>query len=128
MLDRCAREGCLGGFVIHVEGGKGGKDRYLMPSARLLDVLRNYWRTANPREFLFPSDLPGQAISTFAVQHDCKKARQSSGIGKPITPHSLCHAFAIHLLCLTLLPICVASNCYLGTAIRKRCFGPSSVL
>jgi integrase/recombinase XerD len=85
-------------MVIHVVAGKGGKDRYVMLSPRLLDVLRNYWRTASPKELLFQGNLPGQPISTFAVEHACRKARLRSGIGKPITPHSLRHAFAIHLL------------------------------
>jgi len=85
-------------MVIRVEAGKGRKDRYVMLSPRLLDMLRSYWRTARPKEWLFPGDLPGQPISTFAVEHACRKARGEAGITKPVTPHSLRHAFAVHLL------------------------------
>ena len=85
-------------MVICVEEGKGRKDRYVMLSPRLLDVLRTYWRAVHPKNFLFPGDIPDQPISTFAVQHACKKARRRAGIAKPVTPHSLRHAFAVHLL------------------------------
>ena len=85
-------------MVIHVEEGKGRKDRYVMLSPKLLDILRSYWRSARPKEWLFPGDLPRQPISTFAVEHACRKARRQSNIAKPVTPHSLRHSFAVHLL------------------------------
>jgi integrase/recombinase XerD len=85
-------------MVIRVEQGKGRKDRYVMLSPKLLDALRNYWDAGRPRDWLFPGDLPGQPIGPLAVDHACRKARQSSGLAKPITPHALRHAFAVHLL------------------------------
>lgn len=85
-------------MVIRIEEGKGRKDRYVMLSPKLLDVLRNYWRTVRPKQWLFPGDLPGEPITRFAVENACKKARLKSNIGKPVTPHSLRHAFAVHLL------------------------------
>jgi integrase/recombinase XerD len=85
-------------MVIRVEAGKGRKDRYVMLSPKLLDVLRNYWRTARPKQWLFPGDLPGQPITTSAVEAVCRKVRNDAGIEKPVTPHSLRHAFAVHLL------------------------------
>jgi integrase/recombinase XerD len=85
-------------MVIRVEDGKGRKDRYVMLSPRLLDILRDYWRAARPKEWLFPGDLPGQPITPDAVQLACQKARSRSGIAKPVTPHSLRHTFAVHLL------------------------------
>jgi integrase/recombinase XerD len=85
-------------MIIRVAEGKGRKDRYVMLSPKLLDLLRDYWRTARPQEWLFPGDPPGQPITRFAVENACKKARQKSNIGKPVTPHSLRHAFAVHLL------------------------------
>jgi len=78
--------------------GKGRKDRYVMLSPRLLDILRAYWRKARPKDWLFPGDLPGQPISTAAVENACKQARDHAAITKPVTPHSLRHAFAVHLL------------------------------
>jgi site-specific recombinase XerD len=69
-----------------------------MLSPRLLDLLRRYWRAARPRDWLFPGDLPGQPITRFAVACACEKARRRAGITKPVTPHSLRHAFAVHLL------------------------------
>ncbi|HWZ50201.1 MAG TPA: site-specific integrase [Granulicella sp.] len=85
-------------MVIHVDQGKGQKDRYVMLSPVLLEILRAWWRVNKPRHWLFPGDIPGEHISTFAVGWACHKARQISGIRKPITPHSLRHGFAVHLL------------------------------
>jgi integrase/recombinase XerD len=85
-------------MVIHVDQGKGQKDRYVMLSPTLLEILRSWWRVTKPRHWLFPGDIPGQHISTFAVGWACKKARKISGIRKLITPHSLRHAFSVHLL------------------------------
>src|SRR6266568_684352 len=85
-------------MVIRVDQGKGRKDRYVMLSPKLLDTLRRYWRAVQPKGWLFDGDVPGQPISTSAVELACQKARRLSGIGKPITPHSMRHAFAVHLL------------------------------
>ena len=85
-------------MVVRVEAGKGGKDRYVMLSPTLLELLRSYWKAARPQEWLFPGNRPGQPISRFAVELACKQALGRSGIGKPLTPHSLRHAFAVHLL------------------------------
>jgi integrase/recombinase XerD len=85
-------------MVIRVEQGKGQKDRYVMLSERLLDILRSWWRVDKPRHWLFLGDLPGQHISKDAVEQACQKAHRLSGIRKPVTPHSLRHAFAVHLL------------------------------
>ena len=85
-------------MVIRVELGKGGKDRYVMLSAKLLDILRGYWRATRPKEWLFPGGLPGQPITRDAVGDACQKAHRLSALSKPVTPHSLRHAFAVHLL------------------------------
>ena len=85
-------------MVIHVDQGKGQKDRYVMLSPVLLEILRAWWRVNKPLHWLFPGDLPGQHITTFPVLWACHKARKISGIRKVITPHSLRHGFAVHLL------------------------------
>ena len=85
-------------MTLRVDQGKGRKDRYVMLSPRLLEVLRAYWKTFRPMSWLFPGDLSGQPITRAAVELACQKAHRASGIAKPITPHSLRHAFATHLL------------------------------
>jgi len=85
-------------MVVRVEQGKGMKDRYVMLSPKLLEILRAWWRLERPEHWLFPSDMPGQHIGRSAVEHECKKAHGICKISKPITPHSLRHAFAVHLL------------------------------
>jgi integrase/recombinase XerD len=85
-------------MVIRVDQGKGQKDRYVMLSPKLLEVLRDWWRMEKPRPWLFPGDIPGRHISKDAVEQACQKAHQRCRIPKPITPHSMRHAFAVHLL------------------------------
>jgi integrase/recombinase XerD len=85
-------------MVIRVEQGKGQKDRYVMLSPKLLEILRTWWRVEKPKEWLFPGDFPGRHITRGAVEGECKKAHRICKIPKPITPHSLRHAFAVHLL------------------------------
>ena len=85
-------------MVIRVEQGKGQKDRYTMLSPQLLETLRVYWRAGRPKTWLFEGDVPSKPIDRSAVEQACKKARRLSGIRKPITPHSMRHAFSVHLL------------------------------
>ena len=85
-------------MVIRVDQGKGRKDRYVMLPPRLLDMLRDYWGRTHPGEWLFPGDRPGQPVSPLTIDRTCREVRQQCGIGKPVTPHSLRHAFAVHLL------------------------------
>ncbi|MGL3104404.1 site-specific integrase [Bradyrhizobium sp. BR 1432] len=85
-------------MVLRVDQGKGKKDRYVMLSARLLETLTDYWRAVRPRTWMFPGGIPNEPISTNAVQDACSKAHRLAGLAKPVTPHSLRHAFAVHLL------------------------------
>lgn len=85
-------------MVIRVENGKNQKDRYVMLSPRLLDILRSYWKEARPKQWLFPGSQPSQPISRSAVEVACQEAHRVAGLSKPVTPHSLRHAFAVHLL------------------------------
>lgn len=85
-------------MMLRVDQGKGQKDRYVMLSPQLLEILRVYWKATRAKDWLFPGDIPGRPISKDAVEQACQKARRVSGIKKPITPHSLRHGFATHLL------------------------------
>ena len=85
-------------MVKRVEQGKGQKDRYVMLSPRLLEILRSYWRVERPKRWLFPGEIPERPLTSDAVQKACRQARRLCGIAKPITPHSFRHAFAVHLL------------------------------
>ena len=85
-------------MVLRVDQGKGRRDRDVMLSPRLLEELRSYWKVARPKTWLFPGDIPGRPITRNAVELACRKAHRAAGVRKPITPHSLRHAFATHLL------------------------------
>jgi integrase len=76
----------------------GTSDRYVMLSPKLLEILRDWWRIEKPGHWLFPGGRPGQHITTTSVASMCRKARRICKIPKPITPHSMRHAFACHLL------------------------------
>jgi site-specific recombinase XerD len=85
-------------MVIRVRQGKGRKDRYVMLSPRLLELLREYWKVARPTQWLFPGDIPGQPISGKAVHKICVQAARTAGLAKHVTVHTLRHSFATHLL------------------------------
>ena len=85
-------------MVVRVEQGKGRKDRYVMLSPMLLESLRGYWRAVRPKEWLFPGMNDTRPITKDAVEAACQKAHRLSDLSKPVTPHSLRHAFAVHLL------------------------------
>lgn len=90
-------------MVIHVQGGKGRKDRDLMLSPNLLEEFRQHYRrlTRKPATWLFPggrwhtADYP---IDAKVVWYACRQAGQRAGIEKKLHPHTLRHCFATHLL------------------------------
>jgi integrase/recombinase XerD len=87
-----------GRMVITVRQGKGQKDRTVMLSPQLLEVLRHYARHVHPRDWLFPGRRAGQPLHATAVQRACVKARVAAGLGKQASAHTLRHSFATHLL------------------------------
>ena len=84
-------------MVIHVRQGKGSKDRDVPLSPKLLETLREYWRSAKPKTYLFPGqsgeDVP---LTTKAVWHACQGAVRRAGIAKKVSPHCLRHASAYY--------------------------------
>jgi len=85
--------------LIHVRLGKGGKDRYVMLSELLLQLLRSYWLEVRPQGgWLFPGGKAGQPITRNAVAQALHAAASKARVRKKVTPHSLRHAFATHLL------------------------------
>ena len=86
-------------MVLHVASGKGAKERLVMLSPKLLDLLRTYWKAERPHsEWLFPGRDLDQHISIRSVQLACQTAREAAGIPKHVTMHTLRHSFATHLL------------------------------
>jgi site-specific recombinase XerD len=85
-------------MLIRVEQGKGRKDRYVMLSSQLLELLRAWYKEARPRGWLFPGRNPVQSITTRQLTRACREAAQAAGIEKRVSPHTLRHSFATHLL------------------------------
>jgi site-specific recombinase XerD len=88
-------------MIIRVVNGKGGKDRDLPLSPKLLETLREYWRWRKPKPYLFPTRnrrAPDRPISDKAVWIVCADAARRAGITKRVTPHTLRHSWATHLL------------------------------
>jgi integrase/recombinase XerD len=85
-------------MVIHVRAGKGGRDRYTVLSQRLLVYLRDYFRTFRPLGWLFPGQTADGHASPETSRRVFHTAVASAGISKMITPHTLRHCFATHLL------------------------------
>ena len=86
-------------MMIHVECGKGGRSRDIPLSPTLLETLREYWRLKKPQDYLFPGrDSKDQPISDKSIWYACKEAVRYAGITKHVTPHTLRHSFATHLL------------------------------
>jgi len=84
--------------VIHVRHGKGAKDRYTLLSRKLIPVLDAYIGAARPTYWLFPGRKAGHPISSAAVYSACVRASERADLSKHVTPHTLRHCFATHLV------------------------------
>ena len=89
-------------MVIHVHQGKGSRDRDVLLTPKLLETLREYWRWMKPKTYLFPgtvknwrADVP---INEKNVWRAVAEAAKQAGIKKHVSPHTLRHSFATHML------------------------------
>jgi integrase/recombinase XerD len=78
-------------MLVRIRQGKGAKDRDVMLSPKLLEILREWWRVDKPKGWLFPGDRVGSHIGRHTVESVCQNAHRRCYIPKPITPHSLRH-------------------------------------
>lgn len=85
-------------MVLRVERGKGNKDRQVLLSPRLLDTLRQCWRHYRPAQYLIEGKRRGQPIDPTSIQRVFRDTCLKVGITKHVTPRSLRHAFATHLV------------------------------
>jgi site-specific recombinase XerD len=96
---RCAELACL--KVSDIDSGKGGKDRDVPLSSKLLETLREYWRWMKPQTYLFPSRYKAgkeSYITTKGVFDICQSTARKAGIQKIVGCHTFRHCFATHLL------------------------------
>jgi integrase/recombinase XerD len=85
-------------MMIRIQQGKGHKDRYVQLSSKLLELLRCYWRRVRPQHWMFPGQIPNRPLTRGAVADAITEAAKRAGLTKPVSPHSLRHAYAVHLL------------------------------
>ena len=85
-------------MLLRVEQGKGRKDRFVMLSPQLLELLRDWWQVAPPRGWLFPGLDPVNPMSARQLCRAVSAAARAAGIAKRVSPHTLRHSFATHLL------------------------------
>ncbi len=85
-------------MLLRVEQGKGQKDRFVMLSPQLLELLRDWWQVAHPRGWLFPGLDPVNPMSARQLCRAVSAAARAAGIAKRVSPHTLRHSFATHLL------------------------------
>ena len=85
-------------MTLRVEQGKGQRDRYVMLSPQLLQLLREWWKAARPQVWLFPGQNPINPVTARQLNRAVTAAKTLAGISKRVSPHTLRHSFATHLL------------------------------
>jgi len=84
--------------VLQIHQGKGHRDRCAPLPSTLLQVLRAYWKAYRPVSCLFPGRTSGQPMNPTTIQKTCRTAAAEAGLCKRVTPHTMRHCFASHLL------------------------------
>ncbi len=85
-------------MTLRVEQGKGQRDRYVMLSPQLLELLREWWHATRPQVWLFPGQNPINPMTARQLNRAVTAAKILAGISKRVSPHTLRHSFATHLL------------------------------
>jgi integrase/recombinase XerD len=85
-------------MMVRVQQGKGGNDRYTILSQTALECLRQYWRSYRPKEWLFEGQNKDTHICISSIRQIFLEAKERAGITKPVSPHTLRHSFATHLI------------------------------
>jgi integrase/recombinase XerD len=85
-------------MMLRVEQGKGQRDRDVMLSPQLLQLLREWWKAARPQVWLFPGQNPINPVTARQLNRAVTAAKTLAGISKRVSPHTLRHSFATHLL------------------------------
>jgi integrase/recombinase XerD len=85
-------------MLLRIEQGKGRKDRHAMLSPQLLELLRDWYRIARPQVWLFPGQNSVNHITTRQFTRVFHMAGAAAEIKKRVSPHTLRHSFATHLL------------------------------
>jgi integrase/recombinase XerD len=89
-------------MLIHIQYGKGGRDRYVPLRPKLLETLREYYRWMKPKTWLFPGTVDGwradKPITPKVVWEACQSAAERAQIDKHVSAHLLRHSYATHLL------------------------------
>jgi integrase/recombinase XerD len=83
---------------IRIEQGKGNKDRLVVLSPKLLEVLRLYWKAYRPQHWLFPGDPPDKSLTRLSALRVFYRAVALSGLPKLGGIHCLRHSYATHCL------------------------------
>ena len=85
--------------LLRVRQGKGRKDRDVPVGEKLLAVLREYWRVVRPAgPYLFPGEVADRPVTRETIHYALRKAARAAKISKRVSPHTLRHCFATHLL------------------------------
>jgi integrase len=85
-------------MTLRVEQGKGQRDRYVVLSPQRLELLREWWHAARPQVWLFPGQNPINPMTARQLNRAVHAAKDLAGISKRVSPHTLRHSFATHLL------------------------------